>query len=62
VYRITQRLDEATIQQLVQDYRDGIPTTRLTTRYGLAKATVLKLLREHGVAMRDNRGRVREPS
>ena len=45
-YRIAQRLDEATIQQLVQDYRDGIPTTRLTMRYGLGKGTVLKLLRE----------------
>jgi hypothetical protein len=54
-HRVAQRLDGATIQQLVADYRDGVPTTRLTTKYGLAKGTVSKLLREHGATVRSNR-------
>jgi hypothetical protein len=44
-----------TIEQraaLVADYETGLPTTELTTRYGLAKGTVLRMLEEAGVAMR----------
>jgi hypothetical protein len=37
---------------LVADYEAGVPTTELTTRYGLAKGTVLRLLEEAGIAMR----------
>ena len=37
---------------LVTDYESGLATTELTTRYGLAKGTVLRLLEEAGVAMR----------
>ncbi len=51
-YRLNQRLDQATRTQLVRNYQDGIPTTRLTQMYGLSKASVLKLLREAGVTMR----------
>lgn len=51
-HRVADRLDESIILQMVKDYGDGIPTTQLTSRYGLAKGTVLKLLRERGVTMR----------
>ena len=54
-HRVADRLDETIINQLVKDYRDGIPTTRLTTRYDLAKGTVLKLLQQHGVTSRSTR-------
>ena len=54
-HRVADRLNESVINQLVKDYRDGIPTTRLTARYRLAKGTVLKLLRDHGVTIRNNR-------
>jgi hypothetical protein len=37
---------------LVADYETGLPTTELTTRYGLAKGTVLRLLEEAGVSLR----------
>lgn len=54
-HRVADRLGETIIMQLVKDYEDGIPTTRLTPRYGLAKGTVLKLLQEHGVTAHHNR-------
>ena len=56
-HRVADRLDETIITQLVKDYKDGIPTTQLVGRYGLAKGTVLKLLREHGATARSNRHR-----
>ena len=37
---------------LVADYETGLPTTELTTRYGLAKGTVLRLLEEAAIPMR----------
>jgi hypothetical protein len=40
------------LQQLVHDYRSGIPTAQLITRYGLRKGAVLKLLKGLGVVMR----------
>jgi hypothetical protein len=45
-------LQRDVITQLVADYQAGVETTELTERYQLGKGTVLKLLREHGVAMR----------
>jgi len=52
VHKATQRLNPATIQQLVQEYQDGTPTTTLTKRYQLGKGTVLRLLASQGVSMR----------
>lgn len=51
-YRLEQRLDVAVQMKLVRDYETGTPTTQLTEAYRLSKASVLKLLREAGVAMR----------
>ncbi len=52
------------MEQLVQDYEAGVPTTQLTKKYGIGKGTVLKLLRDHDVRVqrqglsrgRDRRG------
>jgi hypothetical protein len=52
LHKVVQRLDEATISRLVQDYEDGIPTTRLTREYSLGKGTVLKLLETNGATIR----------
>ena len=41
--------------QLVADYEAGMPSTQLVVTYGLGKGSVLKLLDEAGVQMR-NRG------
>lgn len=52
VHKVDLRLDPEIILRLVADYGDGTPTTVLTQRYTLGKGTVLKLLRERGVAIR----------
>lgn len=51
-HQIDRRLDVETKAQLVRDYQAGIPTTALTSKYSLSKATVLQLLRDADVAMR----------
>ena len=51
-HRVVDRLDKTIIQQLVMDYEDGIPTTQLAIKYGIAKGTVVKLLKQDGVAAR----------
>lgn len=51
-YPLDLRLDPVTVASLVADYQDGWQTTDLTGRYGLSKASVLKLPRDEGVTMR----------
>jgi hypothetical protein len=50
--KVTRRLSQAAIDQLVTDYRSGLPTTELTRRSNLGKGTVLHILRDAGVQMR----------
>jgi hypothetical protein len=52
VHDVRRRLNRETITQLVADYEAGQSTPTLVKRYGLAKGTVLKLLKEHGITMR----------
>ncbi|OXR47129.1 hypothetical protein B7C42_00251 [Nocardia cerradoensis] len=40
------------VTELVIAYQAGIPTTELCKRYDISKASILKLLAEHGVTMR----------
>ena len=47
---------------LVADYKTGLPTTELTTRYGLAKGMVLRLLEEAGIPLRRRDSARRWPS
>lgn len=55
VHAVHRRLSSATIQQLVTDYQAGTPSTQLMTTYDLGKGTVLRLLRDHGVQLRNQR-------
>jgi hypothetical protein len=50
--RVDRRLGEDRISELVAAYVAGSPSTRLTRQYGVGKGTVLRLLRERGVAIR----------
>lgn len=52
VHRITQRLTEAALQQIVADYQSGLPTTLTMRRYGIGKGTVLGVLRRAGAHIR----------
>jgi hypothetical protein len=51
-FKLEQRLDASIPAQIVADYGAGMPTTQLTVKYGLSKASVLRLLHEAGVEMR----------
>lgn len=49
---LRRRLSDEVQAEIVAAYQDGTPTTELATQYGVAKAGILKLLRDHGVTMR----------
>lgn len=51
-YKLDQRLDASVPAEVVADYEAGMPTTQLTVKYGLSKASVLRLLHEAGTEMR----------
>lgn len=51
-HRIATRLPAGTIQQLVAEYAAGTPAAELGRRYGVAKSTVLTLLRVADVSVR----------
>jgi hypothetical protein len=50
--RISLRLGANVIEQILADYRSGLPSTILGRRYGIASGTVVALLRQHGVVVR----------
>ncbi|MFF7944510.1 helix-turn-helix domain-containing protein [Nocardia gamkensis] len=52
-FRLSQRLGQETIRQIVDRYQAGEPSTALMQTFGLSKGSVLKVLREAGVAMRN---------
>lgn len=52
-FKLDQRLDQETVARLVANYEGGVPTTQLTSRYSLGKSSVLRLLAEAGVVMRE---------
>ncbi|MBH0781876.1 helix-turn-helix domain-containing protein [Nocardia bovistercoris] len=51
-FKVTRRLSADTIAELVEAYRRGTSTLELQKRYHLGKGTVLKLLADQGVPMR----------
>jgi hypothetical protein len=51
-YKLDQRLDASVTAEMVADYEAGMPTTQLAGKYGLSKASVLRLLHEAGTEMR----------
>jgi hypothetical protein len=50
--QVAARLDEALVNELVREYRAGAKGRVLATQFGLARSTVLKLLKARGVAIR----------
>lgn len=52
VRRVNLRLDGQLVQQLLTDYEAGSSGRELAERYGLARSTVIELLRKHGVPVR----------
>lgn len=54
--RVVRRLGAERIGQIVADYASGISTTQLAKGHGIGKGTLLRLLRERGVAIRHQRG------
>ena len=55
IHAVQRRLSPDTIQQLITDYQAGTPSTQLMVTYNLGKGTVLRLLRTHGVQLRNQR-------
>ena len=53
IHKAAQRLDPATLGQLVADYRDGTPTTHLMSTYHLSKGAILRIMDAHGVPRRN---------
>jgi hypothetical protein len=50
--RVEQRLGHELISQIVGEYVSGTSSIQLAARYGIGKATVLRLLRDCGVVVR----------
>jgi len=55
VHAVNRRLCPDTIQQLIADYQAGTPSTQLMVTHNLGKGTVLRLLRDHCVQIRNQR-------
>jgi hypothetical protein len=49
---VDRRLGPELIERVVSEYAGGMSTTWLATRYGIGKGTLLRLIREGGVAIR----------
>jgi hypothetical protein len=52
VRRLAFRVSAELAEQIVADYQAGSTGRQLAERYGLARSTVIALLRKHGVAVR----------
>lgn len=53
--RLDIRLDDQQVQQMLADYQAGSTGRQLAERYGLARSTVISLLRKHGIDIRHPR-------
>ena len=53
--RVTKRLQADTIERLVAEYAAGTTAAELARRYGLAKTTVARLIRQAGELLRHPR-------
>jgi hypothetical protein len=54
--RVSQRLGQEMLERIVAEYAAGTSTTRLAKSYGVGKGTLLRLIRESGISIR-NRGK-----
>lgn len=49
VWRVSDRLDEADLCNLVSGYRAGTTARELAEQFNISKSSVKRLLREHGI-------------
>lgn len=54
-YKLSQRLDLETIERIVVGYQAGSPSTQLAKTHRLSKGSILRLLHQHDVTMRQQR-------
>jgi hypothetical protein len=54
---LERRLGHAAVDQLIAAYRSGTSTRELASRYGVAKSSVIRVLRRHGMQLRPQGGR-----
>ena len=54
---LERRLGHAAVDQLIAAYRSGTSTRELASRYGVAKSSVIRVLRRQGVQLRPQGGR-----
>ncbi|GFG50762.1 hypothetical protein CQY20_33890 [Mycolicibacterium agri] len=54
-FKLSQRMDQSTVTQLIKDYESGKSSYELAKVYNLNKGSVIKLLREARVAIRNQR-------
>ena len=52
IFSVARRLGAEGVARLIVAYESGTPTTQLTRDFGIAKGSVLRLLEQNGVAMR----------
>jgi hypothetical protein len=50
--RVTARLGSEMIERIAAEYQSDTSSVRLTGRYGIGKGTILRLLRQNGLAIR----------
>jgi len=51
-YKIILRLGPEAIKNVITDYQSGASTRELASRYGIAKTTVINVLRRRGIELR----------
>ena len=51
-YKIILRLGPEAIKNVIADYQAGSSTRELASRYGIAKTTVINVLRRRGILLR----------
>ena len=54
-WRVSDRLSEVELRQLVTDFVAGTPKRRLAERYGISESSVKKLIRKHRAEIRPSR-------
>lgn len=52
-FKLSQRMDHSTVNQLIKDYESGKSSQELARRYNLNKGSVIKLLRQAGITIRN---------
>ena len=52
-FKLSQRLDEATINKIITQYEAGTSSLRLANQFRISKGSVIRVLRDAGVSIRN---------